>query len=360
MMTLKTTLSIAVITLSLTACSDSSNGVEVGDGVGVGNTDQPIDGNTESILNTSLFRSLVSATTTNCTLSDGTSTTCHELTFNVNELRDGSGSGELIDDEAGPFCPSAYTSNDGGVGIYDGNTNPGFQNLTQVLWDNMQIDGFDLIDEEAGIVCVQDPGSRESVGNNCTSACLNASADDALTVTYLIPITPVMLSQPANIGSVQPVGVSLDGVPITGEPPSVVSGPMGIAGAGGSIPSLDYCGGHHDPAGYYHWHLVPESADAVHAVYGTDALANCGSTITQDSTALTGFAKDGYPIYAYQDMVSGSATTPSDLDACNGHTGATSEYPDGVYHYHASLDAPSVPTCTIGASVDARLSPAIR
>lgn len=314
---------------------------------------------TSTILDVSLFRSIVSSGTTTCTLSNGASTTCHKLVFKDNVIHNSNG--DLVDDDAGPFCPSGYTMLDGGVGIYDGASGPGFQSLTQTLWDNMAKDGYDLIDEVAGTVCIQDPRLGTTTGENCTAACLNASANDALTVTYLIPVTPQNTTSPAAIGSVQPVGLSLDGIPFTGTPPSVVTGPTGMAAAvGGNIPSLDYCGGHHDPAGYYHWHLIPEAADKVHQAHGTDNLANCGNKITQSSTALTGYAKDGYPIYSYADMVNGVATTPTDLDGCNGHTSVTAEFPDGIYHYHASLDAPNMPTCVKGAFVDQRSSPIIK
>jgi hypothetical protein len=305
-------------------------------------------------MDVTLFRDISSYSTVSCTLDNGSETTCYELVFNVNEVRDGSGSGDLIDDEVGPFCPSSYTAEDGGVGIYDGDTNPGFQNLSQTLWDSMATDGYDIIDESAGIVCIQDPGgTNASIGNNCDAYCLNAAADDTLTVTYTIPMVPENLSTPDELGEIEHIGVSLDGVPITGQPPSVVD-------RGGNIPSLDYCGGHHDPAGYYHWHLIPESADLVHAEQGTDTLADCGLYITQDNSALTGFARDGYPIYAYQDSIDGEISTPDDLDDCNGHTGITEEYPDGVYHYHASIDAPNLPTCITGAAVDTRTSPRIQ
>lgn len=318
------------------------------------NTDTSNTDTSEVVLDVSLFRDIASYTSVSCTLDNGAETTCYELVFNVNEVRDGSGSGELIDDEAGPFCPSAYTSEDGGVGIYDGQTNPGFQNLTQTLWDSMENDGYDLIDESSGIVCIQDPGGVSgSVGNNCNAYCLNATADDSLTITYTIPITPQSLTYPDELGEIEHIGVSLDGIPITGNPPSVVE-------RGGNIPSLDYCGGHHDPAGYYHWHLIPESADLVHQQYNTDELANCSLYITQNNTALTGFARDGYPIYAYQDLINGEVSTPTDLDECNGHTGVTQEYPNGVYHYHASLSAPNLPTCITGAAVDTRISPRIQ
>ena len=311
-------------------------------------------GSGESVIDLALFREIASSTTVDCTLDNGSQTSCYELVFNVNEIRDGSGSNELIDDQVGPFCPSTYTSRDGGVGIYDGATSPGFQNLNQTLWDNMATDGYDVIDESAGIICIQDPGRRnETIGNNCTAYCLNASADDSLTVTYTIPVTPVMLANPNTLGEVEHIGLSLDGVPITGNPPSVV-------GRGGNIPSIDHCGGHHDPAGYYHWHAVPESADLMHQQQGTNDQANCSQNITQDNSALSGFARDGHPIYAYQDLISGSAVVPTDLDQCNGHTSQTVHYPYGGYHYHASLDAPNLPPCISGAAVSTRTSPSFR
>ncbi len=40
---------------------------------------------------------------------------------------------------------------------------------------------------------------------------------------------------------------------------------------------------------------------------------------------------DGYPIYGDRDM-SGARVLPSQLDACNGITSATPEFPLGVYH----------------------------
>ena len=169
----------------------------------------------------------------------------------------------------------------------------------------------------------------------------------------MIPLVPVMLSNPEPLGEVEHIGLSLDGVPITGNPPSVV-------GRGGNIPSIDHCGGHHDPAGYYHWHAVPESADLMHQEKGTNDQADCSRYITQDNTALTGFARDGHPIYAYQDFISGNAVVPTDLDACNGHTSVTGDYPNGVYHYHATLDAPNLPSCISGAAVSTRTSPSFR
>lgn len=348
-----------VMTALLSACggSDSANTSATtpedgaGDGSGAGIQ-------TASILDPSHFRRAISVSTVDCTLDNGAQSTCHQLVFKVNQISDGSAQQALIDDELGPFCPTNYTSSDGGLGIYDGTTNPGFQNLNKGLWDSMLADGYQIIDTN-NLVCTQDPGSNTTLQGDatCASYCLNAGADDNLIVTYLIPVTPQDLSSPDDIGTIESVGVSLDGVPITGDPPSVVSGPPGMSSpppgmaARAAIPALDRCGGHHDPAGYYHWHFIPESIDAVHAEFGTNDQASC-EAVAQASARLSGYARDGYPIYAYQDMVNGALSTPDDLDACNGHVGVTAEFPNGVYHYHASVDAPNLPPCIKGAAAN--------
>jgi len=47
---------------------------------------------------------------------------------------------------------------------------------------------------------------------------------------------------------------------------------------------------------------------------------------------IIGIALDGYPIYGGRD-INGNIVTTSQLDACNGITSATPEFPSGAYHY---------------------------
>ena len=47
---------------------------------------------------------------------------------------------------------------------------------------------------------------------------------------------------------------------------------------------------------------------------------------------IIGIALDGYPIYGGYDA-NGNAVSASSLDACNGITSATPEFPSGAYHY---------------------------
>ena len=46
--------------------------------------------------------------------------------------------------------------------------------------------------------------------------------------------------------------------------------------------------------------------------------------------SVVGFAKDGFPIYS-----ASKSAQPTGLDACNGKTGPTAEFPAGTYHYYA-------------------------
>lgn len=298
-----------------------------------------------SLVNASYLNA--SATVVDCTLENGTSTQCYQFKFRSNPLGHG-----------GPYCPK--TVNDvGGLGIYDGKTNSGLQALKAMLWNAMKADGFDVTDENGNIKIV-DPGAGGAGGpgggppgggppdggSGPGAACLEATPNDQLTLTFTIPANPVLLDSPNSIGTVELLGMSTNGIPINGHPPTVAGTEQNGPGGGGSLPALDPCGGHMDPAGYYHWHF---GAAEINQVLQAKGITDVTCThVTQSSTAMIGYAKDGHPIYASQDQ---DGTTPTDLDTCQGHTAATKEFPDGVYHYHVSTtNAPNLPPCLKGAA----------
>lgn len=264
-----------------------------------------------------------------CTLDNGSSTRCYQLSFSNYQ------------DSSGPFCPETI-DDVGGVGIYDGATNPGFQVLKRSLWESMEADGWDIVDE-AGNININ--------GGMGEATCLEMALSP-LTVTFLIPVEPELLSAPNVIDIVELYGVAtVDGMPLTGHPPSVTDGPPMPNAQGGGIPSLDPCGGHADPAGYWHWHFTPENSQSVLDGYGISEVS-C-TDIPQKTEGLVGFAKDGFPIYSPLE----DGSVPADLDACNGKTGPTVDFPDGIYHYFALNEtAPNLPTCIMGASVDNAMS----
>lgn len=291
-----------------------------------------VDMNTENeLVQESFFNgsSLVSFEKVTCTLEDGSTGDCYELTFSSNPVA------------SGPFCPETI-EDVGGLGIYDGDTNPGFQVLKVDLFNAMEADGFDIIDDATGEIRIDDFNSGQL--SQEFNYCLDAAPDNDLELSFLIPAVPTLASTNNNIETIELVGVSIDGVPINGTPPSVVNG-IGMVGSAGNIPSLDPCGGHHDPSGYYHWHFVAETMNQVLEEFGIDDVS-CTLVEQVSGTKLIGFAKDGFPIYAYEEI-------PDDLDDCGGRTASTTDFSDGVYHYVASnTDAPNVPKCLKGIAAN--------
>jgi hypothetical protein len=53
---------------------------------------------------------------------------------------------------------------------------------------------------------------------------------------------------------------------------------------------------------------------------------------------IIGIALDGFPIYGGRD-IKGAVIDPTTLDACNGITSATPEFPTGAYHYVLPIDS---------------------
>ncbi len=286
----------------------------------------------DELIQESFFNStsLVSYTKVDCMLEDGSSGDCYQLVFSSNPV------------EGGPFCPDTI-DDIGGLGFYDGATNTGFQVMKADLFNAMESDGYDIIDNQ-GNINIDDFSSGPADAD--LAYCLQAAPDNDLQLTFLIPATPKLASSNNDIDTVELIGVAIDGAPINGDPPSVANPGREIAG---NIPSIDPCGGHHDPAGYYHWHFVAESMNQVLEANGINDVT-CTMVDQVSDTKLIGFAKDGFPIYAYQ-------VEPPDLDDCGGRTSVTTDYPDGVYHYVASnTDAPNVPKCLKGVAANNNFS----
>jgi hypothetical protein len=132
---------------------------------------------------------------------------------------------------------------------------------------------------------------------------------------------------------------------------------------------------HVQPGGVYHYHGVPE---------GLVTKLNKGTAMS-----LIGWAADGFPIYArygyttatdansaikvlsssYRLKTLPDANRPAtsmypmgaftqdyeyvaglgDLDECNGRTGVTPEFPNGIYHYFATDTFPHLQRCVKGS-----------
>ena len=153
--------------------------------------------------------------------------------------------------------------------------------------------------------------------------------------------------------------------------------PWTLEALGGAFKfGTDSSNGHVQPNGQYHYHGLP---------VGYIARASAG----MQAMTLLGFAIDGFPIYAQYGYTSAmdakstlvamkssfqKKTTPitgrpdtttfplgtftqdyeyvagsGDLDECNGRTGVTPEFPQGIYHYYVTDAFPYIQRCVKGS-----------
>ena len=267
------------------------------------------------------------ATTVDCTLENGSETTCYQL--EVASLA------TTIDTD-GPYCP-ATTSDVGGIWVWDGDK-PGLYALNDDFWDLMASQDYSFADAD-GNITITDPGKGAASSSTTANSCLEATADDSYHLQVLIPTSPEMLDTPTDLSTISQVGLALDGVTIFGDAPSVADR--------GGLPALDACGGHIDPSGYYHWHFGAESIQSNLDTAGADVTCS----VDQNAEALVGFAYDGYGIYGPEE----DRAIPDDLDECSGHVAETAEF-GTTYHYHLTYDSPNLPTCRVGATAESALS----
>lgn len=126
-----------------------------------------------------------------------------------------------------------------------------------------------------------------------------------------IPTNPAEASS-KEATSLGPIGMALNGVAIYNDREG-----GNVPVDAGTLLSFDRAGAHNGPGNLYHYHFT-------------------GDFTGNDDNNLIGFLRDGYPIYARKDS---DGTYPSDLDSNGGHVKATLEFPEGIYHYHASNSA---------------------
>ena len=154
---------------------------------------------------------------------------------------------------------------------------------------------------------------------------LNPNRVSELSISFKIPNSPSKTStnKPTAMG---PIGVSLNGVPFYNQYAGM-NQPLTR-----EINSFDNYNGHPAPlspgaedgsGGRYHYHMEP-----------------FWLTTNASKDALLGFLLDGFPVYGPEE--GGETVTSSDLDSYHGHTLATKDFPDGIYHYHTTGDAPYI------------------
>jgi hypothetical protein len=135
-------------------------------------------------------------------------------------------------------------------------------------------------------------------------------------LTFKIPLNPTVATNHAST-PMGAIGISLNGVPFFNQ-----------YAAGGSpltneINSFDQYNGHPQQQGQYHYHVEPYYL-----------------TTSKGKDALLGFLLDGFPVYGPQE--NGQLITNAQLDAFHGHTSVTTDYPNGIYHYHITSSDPYI------------------
>jgi hypothetical protein len=143
----------------------------------------------------------------------------------------------------------------------------------------------------------------------------NPNSISEQSLTFKIPLNPKEASN-HSATALGPIGIALNGVPFFNQ----YAGPN--QPLSGEIVSFDKYYGHPQQTGQYHYHVEP--------LYLT--------TVKASKSGLLGFLLDGFPVYGPEE--NGVAITSNDLDAYHGHNHATADYPNGIYHYHFTSDAP--------------------
>lgn len=145
---------------------------------------------------------------------------------------------------------------------------------------------------------------------------LNPNRIASQNLTFKIPVNPVKASN-TTATPLGPIGVSLNGVPFFNQY-AAQRAPLT-----NEINSFDQYNGHPQQQGQYHYHVEPTYL-----------------TAKKGKDALLGFLLDGFPVYGPNE--NGKTVSNSDLDAFHGHSHATKDYPNGIYHYHITSTDPYI------------------
>lgn len=254
----------------------------------------------------------VTITTVTCTLSDGTTTTCYEITT----------TGMPEDHDMGPWCPDniADGAEAGGIWLEDGEVydvdGEFIENMATFYNDNtwLMYDGngdIYITDTETDCAAAANPNVGDEYENYCVE-CLPAYIT-GLSETFLIPVTPVEVSSSIQFGGAGPGatgpairGLAFNGVRFDGPAPT------SVILAAYTLAPFDDAGGHINLNAGYHYHAATGVSTEIEQCDG--------------HAPMIGYALDGHGLYAH---LNDDGSEPDDLDACRGHYDDTRGY-----HYH--------------------------
>jgi hypothetical protein len=134
-----------------------------------------------------------------------------------------------------------------------------------------------------------------------------------------VPLSPATTT--ASDTPMGPIGMATNGVAIFNQ---YAAGKQPVAS---EFPTFDRYNGHPQQTGVYHYHIEPVWLTSV------------------STSAFIGVLLDGFPIYGPTEA---TGSLPAGLDSCNGHTHATADVPNGIYHYHVTTNTPYISGCFKG------------
>ncbi len=261
------------------------------------------------------------STSVGCTLSDGTETTCNEVTI----------AGAPANAEIGPFCPETTSTSAKDAGIWlDGENlyeadGEFITSLSEIYddpnWKLYDDDGnVRVTDTKEAFEAAARPDVSEEYENYCVEGQIEFLDDgEPVEATYLIPDDPTGAGEATEITG--NVGVTLNGVVI--DPSAPIEAILGAY----TIAAFDDCGGHVNPVEGYHVHAATDCSEVGEAEEG--------------ETPPFAIAMDGFAIHSPYD----EGEEPSDLDECGGH-----ETESLGYHYHANPpEENAVLSCLMGS-----------
>ncbi len=144
----------------------------------------------------------------------------------------------------------------------------------------------------------------------------NPNTIKELSLTFKIPMNPAVDAN-HTATSLGATGVSLNGVSFFNQY-AAMNAPLT-----NEINGFDQYGGHPQQQGQYHYHVEPTYL-----------------TTKKGKDVLLGFLLDGFPVYGPTEA--GKTIATADLDKYHGHTAKTSDYPNGIYHYHITAEDPYI------------------
>jgi hypothetical protein len=185
---------------------------------------------------------------------------------------------------------------------------------------DMYVEGDFVVIKSKGLPDHKSPyytnANYEAYNGSNSNFQLNPNKISEQNYTFRIPLTPKEASNHAAtpLGA---IGISINGVPFFNQ----YAGPS--QPLTNEINSFDQYNGHPQQTGQYHYHMEPLYLSS-----------------SKGKSALMGFLLDGFPVYGPTE--NGAPVTTAMLDAYHGHSHSTADFPNGIYHYHITDDAPYI------------------